>query len=274
MSNEPFVNPSAVSRLLELSRGENGLRPRALRVGIALSLFMGQEGNCWPSRSKLSSRTGLDGRAVTRALRDLEKCGFMSIVHRPGRSSTYTLTPGRNDPRLKQPSVEKTLGQTDLYTLGQIDPPERTIELTKEKITKRTRKKADSKKSGASTKKHNGGSVWVWWVDANRAAGRRDPVRSAPDLRAAKNISGMINNGELTEEKLKGAMEAYLAMTEPFIVKEGHALRFLAGKLPALFAADAAAVGQDAEYAAVIQEATDSGYIDELESSAREGGSL
>ena len=72
----------------------------------------------------------------------------------------------------------------------------------------------------------NGGDVWALWVVANREAGRRDPIKGG-NLKAAQRLAHMVRDGTLTEGELTDSLRTFLADDEPFLVKNGHGLRFL-----------------------------------------------
>ncbi|MFH2000512.1 MAG: helix-turn-helix domain-containing protein [Planctomycetota bacterium] len=125
-----YTHPEALSRLFDLRQGENPITWRTFGVGAALATFMDMSGKCFPSRAAIAKRAGLDHRAVSRALHELELRGFIQIISRPGTSNTLCLplvvktqgqidTPGRKDP----PSP----GQNDPPPLGQNDPPKEPI---------------------------------------------------------------------------------------------------------------------------------------------------
>jgi hypothetical protein len=68
-----------------------------------------------------------------------------------------------------------------------------------------------------------------WWIAANREAGRDAPVVDGPLTGAAKNLGKLITSGQVTGEELRRCMAMYLADDTPFLVDNGHALRFLNG---------------------------------------------
>lgn len=70
-------------------------------------------------------------------------------------------------------------------------------------------------------------NVWAWWVDANRTAGRKDPTPVGPDTAASKAISKL----GFEEAEVKRLLAAYLGDADPFVVKQGHPLRLLPGRI-------------------------------------------
>ena len=65
-------------------------------------------------------------------------------------------------------------------------------------------------------------------MDANRAAGRQDPTPTGPDTRIAQQLGRL-----MPAEDLRRVMDAYLADRDAFVVKQGHALRLLPGRVDA-----------------------------------------
>jgi hypothetical protein len=74
----------------------------------------------------------------------------------------------------------------------------------------------------------NGGAVWARWVDANRAAGNPDPVPDGPDVKAAQRLAKLVKADEVVT-----LLESYLGDRDAFIVKQGHALRLMPGRINA-----------------------------------------
>jgi hypothetical protein len=71
------------------------MNPTCKLVYIALALRAGDDGRAWPSLATTATDTGLDESTVRRALHRLKKAGHIALVHRPGRSSLVSVTPGR-----------------------------------------------------------------------------------------------------------------------------------------------------------------------------------
>ena len=67
-------------------------------VLLALADNCNDRGECYPSISNLSEKTGLSDRGVQKVISELEKMGFVSRSMRYGRSTLYTLTPERGSP--------------------------------------------------------------------------------------------------------------------------------------------------------------------------------
>lgn len=96
---------------------------------------------------------------------------------------------------------------------------------------KRARRPATTKESKPYTetqKPGSGGYVWGAWVEVNRARGNPDPVPVGADIKAAGEIGKV-----LPAEETEPVLAAYLDDTDGFVVKQGHALRLLPGRLGA-----------------------------------------
>ena len=77
--------------------------------------------------------------------------------------------------------------------------------------------------------RRNGGAFWAAWVDACRKHGRTEPPALGPDLKAAKTLAGHVAADELAR-----ILSAYLSDQDPFLSRNGHALRHLPGRLDGL----------------------------------------
>jgi len=97
-------------------------------------------------------------------------------------------------------------------------------------MTKRLPSRKPSKKPST---KPDGGDVWRWWLEANESAGRTRPTRHSSNTSAGKSLSALVRAGDLTEDELKACMAAFLEDTDKFLISNGHALRFLPGRLDA-----------------------------------------
>lgn len=81
------------------------------------------------------------------------------------------------------------------------------------------------RKTDAETKPN----AWAWWVEVNREMGRAEPAAVGPDLAAAKTVARL----GYPEQEVRDLMRRFLADQDPWLVKNGHALRHLSGKLNA-----------------------------------------
>jgi hypothetical protein len=81
-----------------------------------------------------------------------------------------------------------------------------------------------------------GAQVWASWIEVNRAAGRADPVKVGPDLAAAAALAEI-----LPADQAERVLRAYLADTDPWLVKQGHPLRLVQQRINAYLDARAAA---------------------------------
>ena len=68
-------------------------------------------------------------------------------------------------------------------------------------------------------------TAWGIWIDANRDAGRADPVQAGPDLAASRNFFGALKQDV---SKFRAVCEMYLKDRTKFLVDTGHALRHMA----------------------------------------------
>lgn len=75
--------------------------------------------------------------------------------------------------------------------------------------------------------------VWSWWIDAHRNATLPDPLPEGPDLMAAQVLGKHMSSGEVNEEELRSILAHYLADSDPFLGKNGHALRYLGARINA-----------------------------------------
>jgi hypothetical protein len=83
-----------------------------------------------------------------------------------------------------------------------------------------------SKTPPAPTDRYNGSTVWAAWVDMHRARGLNNPARAGADLKAAKDLAGLI-----PRERLHEILTAYLDDDYRWLDENGHALRYLGGRL-------------------------------------------
>jgi len=65
------------------------LRPRAVRLMIALAFHMGPDGKCWPSRNTLLDLTGLSIKHFKEARKDLGKYGLEWVPQVPKSTKYY-----------------------------------------------------------------------------------------------------------------------------------------------------------------------------------------
>jgi len=86
--------------------------------------------------------------------------------------------------------------------------------------------------------------VYAWWIDANKAAGRR-VTKQGPDKAAAKQLAANVAAGELTADELRKCLADYLADDDRFVFKLGYALRHLPGRIDAYL--NGSAKSQEAE---------------------------
>jgi DNA-binding MarR family transcriptional regulator len=68
------------------------LKGRALSVLLCLASHAGQDGKAWPGVRTIEQETGYASEAVARAIRKLERLGYIRVERMKGRSSYYTIT--------------------------------------------------------------------------------------------------------------------------------------------------------------------------------------
>jgi len=118
------------------------LRDAPLRANAKLVAFMlstyGE--TSWPSLATLAASCGLTQKTVRAALKLLASEGWVSATIRPGRTTTYTLTPPKSDPSQKSTPPKRNQGsdlvphpsQTRGVHPSQTSTPETTKETIKE----------------------------------------------------------------------------------------------------------------------------------------------
>ena len=177
-----------------------------------------------PGNKALLERSGLKReQTLSRAIAGLIDKGLIERQRRFHKSAIYWWA--EQDPT---PSVESTPCVDSTPNRGQ--PNEkcghtRGVPIEGDQLPRASR-------SGESDTP-NGGHVWGLWLAANRDAGRRDPVTVGKDTAAAKNLSKMVRDGELTLDELRSALEAYLGNGDDWFGKQGHPLSMLPGRLNA-----------------------------------------
>lgn len=65
--------------------------------------------------------------------------------------------------------------------------------------------------------------AWKWWIDVNRAMGRKDPVAIGKDTAASRALGKAIH----TEIECKEIMRRFLMDTDPYLQKSGYPLSLL-----------------------------------------------
>jgi len=207
------------------------LSPSAKAVAGSVASFMdGQATGCWPSISTLKKHSGLKTeRTVRKALQELSDAGILIKKKRSGQSNLFSWA---------KPLTSNAGGATDATPDIQCrgtpyirctEPPTSIAPL---RIPKKDTKKDNSQKSSGTKSDHpNDGHIWKCWIGKNNDAGRRAPVRDGPDLNTAKRLADMVNAKDFTEDELMQCMEAYLSDPDKWLNDNGHALRFLPGKI-------------------------------------------
>ncbi len=113
--------------------------------------------------------------------------------------------------------------------------------ITKDNInTSSLFEKSDSEKPKSAAKKNG----WAIWVDINRERNRVDPIPAGPDTKAAKFLTDNIDG----IQAVKDVMRLFLDDGDPFLQRNGHALRHITGRVNAyLNLADQMFGGGDAD---------------------------
>jgi hypothetical protein len=210
------------------------LSPSAKAVAVALASFMNGKGECWPGVKALLERSGLrKPQTVADAVAELERMAVVNVQWRARRARVFSWAKVPPD-GTNENAGERHNRETESAVARHPKMPLRgTGNNTKNNTTSsRHASHAGAKAKRGASRKTPGPPVWGWWVDANREAGP-DPLRIGPDLGAARELGKAVTRGELTESELRGCMALYLADDDTWLVKQGHALRHLAGRIGA-----------------------------------------
>jgi len=219
------------------------LSDKAVRVAVALGVFMDGAGECFPSRDQIRQRCGLACLySVSLGVQELKAAGVLEVRRRRNSSSIYQWAEGRPN-RLsgrsakptfrKNKGISRKVGDTDQSvkpTAGKSVSPTPNIptEHPHQRPASPQAAQRGRKPKGASTEKR-GPDVVKWWIAANVEAGRDAPVVDGALAGAAKNLGKLVTSGQTTPEELRSCMASYLSDESRFLVDNGHALRFLNG---------------------------------------------
>lgn len=72
-------HPGAFAIVQAAAIDDTRMQPAALRMLLALGIYRDTEGWCWPKQKQLASRLGISQQAVSKALRDLARWGYIEI---------------------------------------------------------------------------------------------------------------------------------------------------------------------------------------------------
>ncbi|MGO8705033.1 MAG: hypothetical protein ACLQVA_14565 [Candidatus Brocadiia bacterium] len=221
MPGSAIVPPLVRQRLPDLSG-------TAAKLAIALSGYVnGKTGDAFPSNKLLMRDAGITSWETFRhARKELAGCGLTWTAGKGDRLTVYRWN-----------GVSPKIGESPIFGVSEspeIGVSDLTVQVTaqQEQPTSRHASHAGAKAKRGASGKTPGPPVWGWWVDANREAGP-DPLRIGPDLGAARELGKAVTRGELTESELRGCLTLYLADDDAWLVKQGHALRHLAGRIGA-----------------------------------------
>lgn len=87
---------TAIAAALRATRTPTGAQLVTSRMITlhALATFTSEQTHeCWPSLSTLETHTGLSRNTIRSAIRDLESCGWVTRIDRPGTTPRYRLHP-------------------------------------------------------------------------------------------------------------------------------------------------------------------------------------
>lgn len=237
----------------------------AKAVVVTIASFMGTDNQpCFPSINSLMIRSGIKTRrTVRKAINELVEEKLMSVERQEGKSNLYSWT---KPLAIRAGGTPNTTGNKCPTTPYTKCTPKDTNKDTK-KDTKKDTTRRDDKKNGRQSQ-INGGTVWKWWVGANNSAGRRAPVRNGADLAAAKSLAKQIVAEEIGKEELLSSMTIFLADEDKFLIKNGHGLRFLPGKMNAYLnsgpVSTPKAVQREKEFESASNEYGESGLEDRI----------
>lgn len=205
------------------------LTGKAARVLIAVASFMDRRGECRPGIETIGERAGIARRnTVSAAIQELQRAGVLAVERRRRKSSRFAwriLDKAESAASRKQDAAESAAR----YAAESAAQKDTTEEKKTSPASPEAAKRPAAVKEGS--RKTPGPPVWKWWVDANRTAGQPDPLSVGPDLGAGRELGKLVASGSITEAALRHCMALYLADDDGFLLKKGHALRFLSGQL-------------------------------------------
>lgn len=197
-------------------------------------------GTCHRSYDAISEALGLTSRTVIKQTGRLERAGILS-VNRTGTSvKSITLTQqGRG---LYAGADAQSLLVNNLHMKNVHKTCEENSQAPMKKVHKRYEQSShphvkDILKDNIRTLKDRapqaagGLNVWGIWLDVWRAerTGVPDPIATGIDTRAGKELGKAIKDAD----ELRRIFAAYLRDSDAFLIKQGHALRLLSGRLSA-----------------------------------------
>jgi hypothetical protein len=199
------------------------LSPPAKAVAVALASCMNAEGECWPSVAALRGRSGIQkAHTLAAAVAELVDAHLVEVHWRARRSRSFAWAKVPPGGIIENKAVAAPPAATAPPAVPECQdaPPDAP-------------EGAGRDKRARSDKGPPKGNVWCWWICANREAGHDDPLRLGPDLGAARELGRLVASGQITEADLRGCMALYLADGDAWVVKHGHALRHLPGRIGA-----------------------------------------
>jgi hypothetical protein len=204
------------------------------RLSIGGEVLEINPGQFWTSQESLEKVTGLSRQQIRTSIAILIKLDFLTIKSTKQGSLISIINWGI----YQSPDMEDNQQPNQRVTNDQ--PTSNHKQEYKNDKKKKLRedipglfkiKSPGGQPSTQPREKADGQQIWACWVDANRAAGRPDPVREGPNLASAKALAKLVDGlppPGFTMERMKKALAFYLAFKDdPFIVKQGHPLRLL-----------------------------------------------
>jgi len=187
--------------------------------------------------------TGLSKVAVCKALRKLIE---LNVITKKGNEIALEYEINKHYGEWKPLPKKVTLPKKVINVTKKGNNPLPKMDTTKETITKEKRNyslfsKSESEQKKPAAEKVNG---WAIWVDINRERNRVDPIPAGPDTKAAKFLTDNIDG----IQAVKDVMRLFLDDGDPFLQRNGHALRHITGRVNAyLNLADQMFGGGDAD---------------------------
>jgi hypothetical protein len=215
-----------------------GLPPYGPRRWVFLAILghADSDGRSWPSPATIANEAGVKMRTVRMAVSWLADAKYLEVEDRSGgrrRHPTYAINPALHAALWqKKPGIachvsgenpashaRNPASHAKTLIIGSLQEEHTTpLADSKEKTNGRPLVNKDPKPN-----------AWAIWLEANRQAGLKDPADFGPDTKAGKELAKRITD----PDELKKIFAAYLADHDPFLAKQGHALRLLPGRVGA-----------------------------------------
>lgn len=217
MLRSPIWNTSnfAITKLALYCLMRAGFEMRTISVGgNRVDL---EPGSFWSSLPSLSVDTGLSTQNIRTAMNNLKNLEFLTYESTANGRKITVLNWDTYQSGEDQPNRQINRQLTDDQQTG-------NRRVTGNKNIKNVKKEEDPTRSARGELKQN---IWGWWVDANRAAGRADPLRLGADTGQVKQIQKM----QIADDRVKLIMQRYLNDEDRFLVSRGYPLRDLVARI-------------------------------------------